>query len=142
MSRLIIAAVSLAAWGLVSGAPVAGAEDAGEAVFKKNCFICHTVEAGKNKVGPSLNGIVGRKAGTVPGFSYTSANKNSGVTWDEATLDTYITDPRKFIPGTKMTFPGLKDAHDPKPLIDFLTNHHPNTPLPPSLFPHPRLSTP
>src|SRR5437773_4622565 len=101
MSRLIIAAVSLAALGLVSGAPVARADDAGEAVFKKNCFICHTVEAGKNKVGPSLNGIVGRKAGTIPGFSYTSANKNSGVTWDEATLDTYITDPRKFIPGTR-----------------------------------------
>ena|SRR5260221_5596838 len=80
---------------------------------------------GKNKVGPSLNGIVGRKAGTVPGFSYTSANKNSGVTWDEATLDTYITDPRKFIPGTKMTFAGLKDADDRKALIAFLKNQHP-----------------
>ncbi len=125
MSRLIIAAVSLAVLGLVSGAPVARADDAGEAVFKKNCFICHTVDAGKNKVGPSLNGIVGRKAGTVPGFSYTSANKNSGVTWDEATLDTYITDPRKFIPGTKMTFPGLKDADERKALIAFLKDQHP-----------------
>ncbi len=110
MSRLIIAAVSLAALGLVSGAPVARADGAGEAVFKKNCFICHTVEAGKNKVGPSLNGIVGR---------------NSGVTWDEAMLDTYITDPRKFIPGTKMTFAGLKDADDRKALIAFLKNQHP-----------------
>ncbi len=68
---------------------------------------------------------MGRKAGTVPGFSYTSANKNSGVTWDEATLDTYITDPRKFIPGTKMTFAGLKDADDRKALIAFLKNQHP-----------------
>jgi len=101
MSRLIIAAVSLAALGLVSGAPVARADDAGEAVFKKNCFICHTVEAGKNKVGPSLNGIVGRKAGTVPGFSYTSANKNSGVTWDEATLIPTSPIPRNLSPAPR-----------------------------------------
>jgi len=92
----------------------------GESVFKQNCSICHTTEAGKNKIGPSLAGIVGRKAGSVEGFSYTDANKNSGVTWDDQTLDKYLTDPKKFIPGTKMLFIGVKNADQRKSLIDFL----------------------
>jgi cytochrome c len=98
----------------------ARADSPGEVVFKKNCAICHTTEAGKNKIGPSLAGIVGRKAGSVPNFNYSEANKNSGVTWDDATLDTYLTDPRKFVPGTKMVFPGLKNADDRKALIAYL----------------------
>jgi cytochrome c len=59
-------------------------------------------------VGPELNGLFGRKAGAVPGYSYSAANKNSGITWDEATFRAYIKDPKAMIPGTKMTFPGLK----------------------------------
>ncbi len=102
----------------------ARADDTGEAVFKKNCAICHTVEPGKNKIGPTLFGVVGRKAGTVPGFSYSDANKTSGVTWDQKTLDTYLTDPRKFIPGTKMVFAGLKSAEDRKALIEYLEKQH------------------
>ena len=98
----------------------AQAQDAGEAVFKRYCAVCHTVEAGKNKIGPSLAGIVGRKAGSVPGFSYTDANKNSGVTWDEKNLDTYLTDPKKFVPGTKMLFAGVKSEDDRKALIAYL----------------------
>jgi cytochrome c len=98
----------------------AEAQDAGEAVFKKNCTICHTTEAGKNKIGPSLAGIVGRKAGSVPDYTYSQANKNSGVTWDEATLDTYLTAPTQFMHGTKMVFAGLKNPDDRKAVIAFL----------------------
>jgi cytochrome c2 len=100
------------------------AEETGEALFKKNCAVCHTLEPGKNKIGPSLAGVVGRKAGSVPGFTYSTANKESGDIWDEQTLDTYLTDPRKFMPGTKMVFAGLKSPEDRKALIDYLNNHH------------------
>ena len=84
------------------------------------CAACHAVEAGKNGVGPTLFGIVGRAAGTVPGFAYSDANKNSGVTWDEATLDSYLTAPMKNMPGTKMAFAGLTDAAKRKEVIDYL----------------------
>jgi cytochrome c len=104
---------------LLIPSPVLAAEP-GESVFKKNCAICHTLEPGKNKIGPSLAGVVGRKAGSVPGFAYSDANKKSGDTWDEQTLDTYLTDPRKFMPGTKMVFNGLKGPEDRKALIEYL----------------------
>ena len=120
MHRSHLAGLSIAALTLVALAPRAQAQDAGEVVFKRYCGVCHTVEAGKNKIGPSLAGIVGRKAGTVPGFNYTEANKNSGVTWDEEKLDTYLIDPRKFIPGTKMLFAGLKNPDDRTALIAYL----------------------
>ena len=90
------------------------AEEAGEIVFKKNCAVCHTLEAGKNKIGPTLAGVVDRKAGSVPGFAYSTANRNSGDTWDEQTLDIYLTDPKKFIPGTKMVFAGVKTPNRPQ----------------------------
>ena len=118
MSLLLLAAW----WAIVSTGAVA--EELGETLFKKNCAICHTLEEGKNKIGPSLAGVVGRKAGSVPGFAYSAANKNSGDTWDEATLDTYLTDPRKFMPGTKMVFAGLKNSEDRKALIEYLKQQH------------------
>ena len=99
------------------------AEGDGETVFKRNCFICHTIEAGKNKIGPSLAGIVGRKAGSVPGFACSDANKKSDVTWTEATLETYLTDPKKFMPGTKMIFIGVKKADERQALIGYLKEH-------------------
>ena len=102
----------------------ARAQPAGEAVFKKNCAICHTVEAGKNKIGPALSGIVGRKAGTISGFNYSAANNSSGATWDEQTLDTYLIAPQKFIPGTKMVFVGLPNPEDRKALIAYLKEQH------------------
>jgi cytochrome c len=120
MVRLSDAVLPLVIFACFAVAPAARAQDAGEAVFKRYCAVCHTVEAGKNKIGPSLAGIVGRKSGSVPGFSYTDANKNSGVTWDEQTLDTYLTDPKKFIPGTKMLFAGVKSDDDRKALIAYL----------------------
>jgi cytochrome c2 len=98
-------------------------EASGEQVFTKSCAACHTVEPGKNRVGPSLAGIVGRKAGSVPGFAYSPANKNSNVVWDSMTLDAYLANPRTFMPGTKMVFAGLKDPADRKAVIDFLRAH-------------------
>jgi cytochrome c len=84
------------------------------------CMSCHAVEPGKHGVGPSLAGVFGTKAGSVAGFSYSDANKNSGLTWDEATLDTYLTSPAKLVPGTKMTFVGMPDAAKRKEVIDYL----------------------
>lgn len=84
------------------------------------CAVCHSVEAGKNGVGPSLAGVFGRKAGTVAGYAYSDANKNSGLTWDEATLDEYLTAPAKKVPGTKMTFAGYPDAAKRKEVIEYL----------------------
>ena len=115
-----ILAVLPVAFAALITAPSTRAQDAGEAVFKKNCAICHTTEAGKNKIGPSLAGVVGRKAGSIPDYTYSQANKNSGVTWDEATLDTYLTAPTKFVPGTKMVFAGLKNPDDRKAVIAWL----------------------
>src|SRR5438034_8433247 len=77
------------------------AEEDGDRLFRTTCGICHTIQSGQNRLGPSLAGIVGRKAGTVPGFNYSDANKNSNVVWDEAQLDQYLTDPKQLMPGTK-----------------------------------------
>ena len=83
---------------------------AGEKVFAQ-CRACHQIgERARNAVGPKLNGLFGRKAGTIDGFSYSDANKNSGLTWDEATFRDYIKDPVAKIPGTKMVFLGLKKS--------------------------------
>jgi cytochrome c len=124
MARIFLVIVPVLVAVLKLVATDAIAQEPGETVFKKNCAICHTLEPGKNKIGPSLAGVVGRKAGSVPGFTYSAANKNSGDTWDEKTLDTYLTDPRKFVPGTKMVFAGVKSPEDRKALIEYLKEHH------------------
>ncbi len=84
------------------------------------CVSCHAVEAGKNGVGPSLAGIFGKTAGSVAGFAYSEANKNSGLIWDEATLDTYLINPMKMVPGTKMTYAGMADPAKRKEVIEYL----------------------
>ena len=105
MKRLLIAALSIAA---LSGTALAQDLEAGEASFRK-CAPCHSVgEDAANKVGPVLNGLDGRKAGVVEGFSYSDANKNSGISWNEETFKEYIRDPRAKVPGTKMVFAGIK----------------------------------
>jgi len=103
------------------GAPVAAQDVENGADVFKQCRACHQVgETAKNAVGPILNGLMGRKAGTVEGFNYSDANKNSGVTWDDATFADYIKNPRAAMPGNKMAFAGLKDPEDIKDLIAFL----------------------
>jgi cytochrome c len=113
---------------LVASAGAAIAQDAaaGEKVFAK-CKVCHQIgENAKNFVGPVLNGVVGRKAGTYPGYNYSEANKNSGITWDEATLKVYLKDPKAKIPGTKMVFPGLTSDEDIANLITYLKQFGPD----------------
>ncbi|MBM3596765.1 MAG: cytochrome c family protein [Alphaproteobacteria bacterium] len=110
--------MAVAAIGL--GASPARGDGPSDKSFKKHCSACHTVEKGKNKIGPSLAGIVGRKAGTIEGFKYSDANLKSDVVWDEAKLDIYLEDPKKFMPGNKMVFPGVKKADERKEIIAYM----------------------
>jgi cytochrome c len=99
---------------LIGSTGLASAQDvaAGEKSFRK-CLPCHAIGPNaQNKVGPKQNGLDGRKSGTVEGFAYTDANKNSGIVWNESTFKEYIADPRAKIPGTKMIFPGIKNAQE------------------------------
>ncbi len=93
---------------------------AGKSVFNSYCAICHSPQPGKNMVGPSLFGVVGRKTGSVPGFHYSPANQGANLTWDAATLDKYLQAPRAMIPGTTMTYGGLKDDTKRADLIAYL----------------------
>lgn len=108
---------------LGSATATAAAQDraAGETSFKK-CMACHEIgENAKNKVGPELNGLDGRKSGTVSDYGYSDANKNSGITWNEATFLEYIKDPRAKVPGTKMFFPGIKNETEAKNLWAYVS---------------------
>ncbi len=93
---------------------------AGRQVYRK-CQACHSLEAGKNGLGPSLAGVIGQKAGHVSTYNYSPAMKNSGLTWDAATLDRYLADPQKVVPGNKMPFPGLKSENERRTVISYLT---------------------
>ena len=93
--------------------------EAGKTAFKK-CALCHATEAGKNKIGPSLFGIVGRKAASVENFNYSEGMKKFDHTWDAETLDSYLADPRAIVPGTKMIFPGIKDEKERQDVIAYL----------------------
>ncbi|UZE52064.1 cytochrome c family protein [Rhodopseudomonas sp. P2A-2r] len=117
MRRLIFIAMLA-----VAGSAQVRAQDAaaGEKVFG-TCKLCHQIgENAKNGVGPNLNGVIGRKSGSVPGYSYSVANKESGITWDEATFREYIKDPKAKVPGTKMIYAGLKDEQKTNDLVAFL----------------------
>lgn len=119
MSRRLLLTLGLLLMSAVTA--VAGDPAAGEQVFKKRCLVCHGVgEGARNKVGPVLNGLFGRPAGSVPGYNYSSANKQSGIVWDETVFATYIRDPRGTVPGTKMTFAGLKSDRDIADLVAYL----------------------
>ena len=96
---------------------------AGKTSFNK-CLACHAIgEDAKNKVGPELNGLNGRKSGTAPDYNYSDANKNSGITWDEATFKEYIKDPKAKVPGTKMAFAGIKNEKEAGDLWAYLAQY-------------------
>jgi cytochrome c len=114
--------IVVAALASIAGAGGARAQDAaaGEKVFGV-CRTCHQIgETAKNAIGPVLNGVIGRKAGSVAGYAYSAANKDSGITWDEATFRDYIKDPKAKVPGTKMVYAGLKDEQKTNDLLAFL----------------------
>ena len=122
MSNLLKIAAIAASVAFVGAVPALAEGDAvaGKAVFNQ-CKACHQVgPEAKNGVGPILNGIVGRKAGEGAGYNYSDANKNSGLTWDEATLRSYLTDPKAKVPGTKMIFPGIKREKQLDDLMAYL----------------------
>ena len=97
----------------------------GEKLFKARAAQCHTASKGApNGVGPNLFGLVGRKSGTIEGFSYSKANLDSGVTWTPEVLDVYLENPKKFMPGTKMSFAGLKKAQERADIIAYLESQH------------------
>jgi cytochrome c len=101
---------------------VTGDPAAGQKVFNK-CMVCHTLEAGKNKIGPSLQGVIGRTAGTAAGFNYSEAMKKAGaggLVWNEDTLNTYLAGPKVLVPGNKMPFPGLPNEQDRADVIAYL----------------------
>jgi len=116
------------AGGLLMLSGVVSAQDVadGQKSFNK-CRACHTVgENAKNQVGPSLNGLFGRKAGTVEGFKYSNANKDSAIVWDEKNFAEYIKDPKAFMPGNIMTFAGIKNDKEIKDLTAFLAQFGPD----------------
>jgi cytochrome c len=118
----------MAAIVLAASTGAASAQDvaAGEQSFKK-CIACHSIGPGaKNKVGPELNGLDGRKSGSAEGFNYSDANKAAGITWDEATFKEYIKDPRGKIPNTKMVFAGIKNEQEVNDLWAYLKQFGPN----------------
>jgi cytochrome c len=124
MTRMLVLAAAV----LAASAGAASAQDlaAGENSFKK-CLPCHSVgEDAKNKVGPVLNGLEGRKSGTIEGYNYSEANKNSGITWSDDTFKEYIKDPRAKIPGTKMVFAGIKNEREVNDLWAYLKSFGPN----------------
>jgi len=118
--KLICMAASVA-WAASAAGAMAADAAAGETIFNQKCKVCHQVgETAKNFVGPELNGLIGRKTGAVEGYSYSDANKNSGITWDETILNEYLANPKAKIPGTKMIFAGLPKESDRDNLVAYL----------------------
>ncbi|VDO07061.1 hypothetical protein V3C99_016075 [Haemonchus contortus] len=97
-----------------------GDYEKGKKIFKQRCLQCHAIDSMASKTGPSLNGLIGRESGGVEGFSYSEANKKKGVIWTRETLFDYLADPKKYIPGTKMVFPGLKKPKERADLIKYI----------------------
>jgi cytochrome c len=102
----------------------AAADEAGAEAFNNSCRTCHSWKQGDNRLGPSLHGVIGRKAGSAEGFNYSGAMKSSGITWDEASLDKFIANPEAAVPNNNMKpFTGVGDAATRKKIIDFLKSN-------------------
>jgi cytochrome c len=94
---------------------------AGAQLFASQCAMCHTLGAGgANTVGPNLHGLIGRRAGSVSGYDYSAAMRRSGIVWDEKTLDRFLADPARLVPGTRMAFPGIGERGEREELIEYL----------------------
>jgi cytochrome c len=120
MTTAILASVVISLWaGAAAQAEESGDPAKGKKLFAR-CAACHSVDANVNKIGPSLHGIIGRPAGSIADFKYSDAMKNSGLTWDVATIDKYITKPKELVPGNKMIFPGMPKPTDRADLISYL----------------------
>lgn len=119
--RILAASAAMAlALASATAAHADGDSEKGEKVFNK-CKTCHEIATEKNKVGPSLHGVIGRKAGSVPGFKYSPAMAGSDVVWDEATIAEYVAKPKEFIAGNKMAFVGLKKEDEIEDLVAYIT---------------------
>jgi cytochrome c len=119
LSGILSGAVVLLPFALVAQAQDVGDAQRGAQVFAQ-CKICHSLEAGRNMIGPSLHGLIGRRAGSVSGFAYSPAMKNANVTWNDDTLSKYLADPKAFVPGDKMVFVGIKDPSKLGDLLAYL----------------------
>jgi cytochrome c len=123
MKKMTLSVLIVIASSAVASAALAQDVAAGKTSFNK-CLACHAIgEGAKNKVGPELNGLDGRKSGSAPDYSYTDANKNSGITWSEAEFKDYIKDPKAKIPSTKMIFAGIKNEKEASDLWAFLAQY-------------------
>lgn len=121
MIRTLIVGLMLA--GFITAA-FAADPAAGEKVFKSQCALCHSPVAGKNMIGPSLFGVVGRQAGSESGFHYSADHKKLGIAWDAASLDKYLTNPRAMVHDTTMAYAGLKNDTQRADLIAYLATLH------------------
>ena len=122
MKLKYICLVAATVWAGSAAGASAGDAAAGETIFNQKCKVCHQIgESAKNFVGPELNGLIGRKTGSVPDYNYSDANKDSGIVWDEAKLKDYLLSPKTVVPGTKMIFAGLPKETDRDNLIAFLS---------------------
>jgi cytochrome c len=121
MRRTVMAGLLLAG---STTAALAADPAAGEKIFKTQCGICHAVAAGENRIGPTLFGVVGRRAGSVPGFNYTADHKKLDITWEAANLDKYLTNPRAMVPDTSMIYAGLKNDGERTDLVAYLETLH------------------
>jgi cytochrome c len=123
MKKLTLTALAVIASAAIASEALAQDAAAGKTSFNK-CLACHAIgEGAKNKVGPELNGIDGRKSGTAEGYAYSDANKNSGITWNKEQFLEYIKEPKAKIPGTKMVFAGIKNEKEANDLWAFLSQY-------------------
>lgn len=124
MNRVFIALTPLIVLTYAGGAMLSAAaalpQTAGEAAFKASCGACHTTIAGPPRMGPQLSKIAGRKAGSLPGYSYSRAMQKASIRWDESTLDRFIQKPAAMVPSTKMAFSGLSDQDRRKAIVQYL----------------------